>query len=247
MKIIIIILLLIFINVYILNLSKFCFNYTETYDNKELTYFKFAKDKSMKNSIETLPQGLKFIFKNYNIKPAKSFDKSDIIIFSLLVDYIDLYSLIKTIKRPLKIYSLLCIDSFANKAKLYQNLTENKILCKKFLPITYIINDDLSFEHLLNSYDKDTLYILKKNVQRQKGCTITNNKSYIKEARKNNYVVCQQLLENPFKINVIPDLVGQVNETITSTAPVAVAPATTGFIGQGNINIDPVTRLTASE
>ena len=54
-------------------------------------------------------------------------------------------------------------------------------------------------------------------------------------------------IENPFKINVIPDLVGQVNETITSTAPVAVAPATTGFIGQGNINIDPVTRLTASE
>ena len=54
-------------------------------------------------------------------------------------------------------------------------------------------------------------------------------------------------IENPFKINVIPDLVGQVIETITSTAPVAVAPATTGFIGQGNINIDPVTRLTASE
>ena len=54
-------------------------------------------------------------------------------------------------------------------------------------------------------------------------------------------------IENPFKINVIPDLVGQVNETITSTAPVAVAPATTGFIGQGNMNIDPVTKLTMSE
>jgi len=53
-------------------------------------------------------------------------------------------------------------------------------------------------------------------------------------------------IENPFKIQVIPDLVGQVNETITSTAPVAVAP-TTGFIGQQNTNIDPVTRLTASE
>jgi hypothetical protein len=54
-------------------------------------------------------------------------------------------------------------------------------------------------------------------------------------------------IENPLKINVIPDLVGQVNETITSTAPVASAPANTGFIGQGNINIDPVTRLTMSE
>ena len=54
-------------------------------------------------------------------------------------------------------------------------------------------------------------------------------------------------IENPFKIQVIPDLVGQVNETITSTAPVAVAPATTGFIGQGNVNLDPITGLTMAE
>ena len=27
----------------------------------------------------------------------------------------------------------------------------------------------------------------------------------------------------------------------------AAAPATTGFIGQGNVNIDPVTRLTMAE
>ena len=54
-------------------------------------------------------------------------------------------------------------------------------------------------------------------------------------------------IENPFKIQVVPDLVGQVNETITSTAPVAVAP-TAGFgVGLQNTNIDPVTRLTASE
>tara|TARA_R100000808_G_scaffold8591_1_gene24302 strand:- start:208 stop:648 length:441 start_codon:yes stop_codon:yes gene_type:complete len=54
-------------------------------------------------------------------------------------------------------------------------------------------------------------------------------------------------IENPFKTIVIPDLVGQVSETVTATTPVAAAPLTTGFIGQGNVNIDPVTRLTASE
>ena len=54
-------------------------------------------------------------------------------------------------------------------------------------------------------------------------------------------------IENPFKINVIPDLVGQVSETVTQTAPIGAPAATTGFIGQGNVNIDPVTRLTASE
>ena len=54
-------------------------------------------------------------------------------------------------------------------------------------------------------------------------------------------------IENPFKINVIPDLVGQVSETVTQTAPIGAPVATAGFIGQGNVNIDPVTRLTASE
>ena len=54
-------------------------------------------------------------------------------------------------------------------------------------------------------------------------------------------------IPNPFKTSIIPNLVGQVNETITSTAPVAVAPATTGFIGQGNVNLDPITGLTMAE
>ena len=34
---------------------------------------------------------------------------------------------------------------------------------------------------------------------------------------------------------------------MTATTPVAAAPATTGFIGQGNVNIDPITRLTTAE
>jgi len=53
-------------------------------------------------------------------------------------------------------------------------------------------------------------------------------------------------LVNPLRVPIIPDLVGQVNQTITQTgSPVA---ATTGFgVGLQNTNIDPVTRLTASE
>lgn len=198
---ILIILLLIFINVYILNFSKLFNDYTYDPNNNEMTYFKFGKDKVKKNSIETLPHGFKLLFSNYNINSAKTVENSSIVFFSLLVDYIELYPIFQKIKKPLRINSLLCIDTFASKAKLYQLLNENKALCKKFLPITYIINDDLSFEHLMISYDKNKLYILKKNIQRQKGCTITNNKTYIHEARKNNYVVCQELLTNPFTVD----------------------------------------------
>lgn len=198
---ILIILLLIFINVYILNLSKFIQNCTFSFKDDKISFFKFSKDKSKTNSVETLPHGFKILFEDYDINPAKSVEKANIVIFSLLVDYIELYSIFEKIRRPLKIYSLLCIDNFANKAKLYQNLSDNTELCKKFLPITYVINDDESFSNLIKFHNPKKLYILKKNIQRQKGCTITNNKSYIIDARENNYVVCQELLENPFTLN----------------------------------------------
>ena len=45
-------------------------------------------------------------------------------------------------------------------------------------------------------------------------------------------------IENPLKINVIPNLVGQVNETITSTAPASAS----GFVGQGNVGV-PTTNV----
>ena len=57
-------------------------------------------------------------------------------------------------------------------------------------------------------------------------------------------------IENPFRPSAIPDVVGQVNQLINqnpATTAMAAAPVNTGFIGQGNVNIDPVTRLTAAE
>jgi len=52
-----------------------------------------------------------------------------------------------------------------------------------------------------------------------------------------------------FLFQLLPDLVGQANQFINqnpATTAMAAAP-TTGFIGQANVNIDPVTRLTAAE
>ena len=57
-------------------------------------------------------------------------------------------------------------------------------------------------------------------------------------------------LENPFRISVLPNAVAQANQIINNNpanAAMAAAPVNTGFIGQGNVNIDPVTRLTAAE
>jgi len=58
-------------------------------------------------------------------------------------------------------------------------------------------------------------------------------------------------IPNPFKTSVIPNLVGQVNNMISPTANLAAAGGGggggTGFVGQGNINIDPASGLTLAE
>ena len=56
-------------------------------------------------------------------------------------------------------------------------------------------------------------------------------------------------IQNPLRSELLPDLVGQANQLINqnpATTAIAAAP-TTGFIGQGNVNIDPITRLTTAE
>jgi len=102
---------------------------------------------------------------------------------------------------PKYIYSLRSIDILANKALLPKVLSENKYLLNRFTPKTYVLSDKDDVQKLEANFDQDKLYILKKNVQRQKGCTITNNLNYIKTWNKNDYVVCQELLMNPYTIN----------------------------------------------
>ena len=56
------------------------------------------------------------------------------------------------------------------------------------------------------------------------------------------------LIENPLDTPIIPDVIGQVNTMISPTANLAAAGgATPGFVGQGNINIDPASGLTLAE
>jgi hypothetical protein len=54
-------------------------------------------------------------------------------------------------------------------------------------------------------------------------------------------------LINPFDTSIIPDVVGQVNNMISPTANLGAGGGATGFVGQGNINIDPASGLTLAE
>ena len=54
-------------------------------------------------------------------------------------------------------------------------------------------------------------------------------------------------IQNPLRAELLPDLVGQANQLINQNPATTAMAAAPGFVGQGNVNIDPVTRLTAAE
>ncbi len=177
--------------------------------NSSLTYFKFHQDFSHTNTLDTSIQLFKNVFAKHDIHYINKFRSSNIVFFHLIVNYIPLRSIVQRNKHVKFIYSLLCIDRFASKSELAMilksHLSEEEYL--KLSPVTYTFPIDQ--KRLENNFDRKKIYILKKNLQRQKGCLITNTKSDILESnvRKEKYVVCQELLINPYcvdghKINV---------------------------------------------
>ena len=54
-------------------------------------------------------------------------------------------------------------------------------------------------------------------------------------------------IENPLRTSILPDAVAQANQIINNNPANVAMAAAPGFVGQGNVNIDPVTRLTPNE
>jgi hypothetical protein len=72
---------------------------------------------------------------------------------------------------------------------------------KTLMPNSYVLYDQLEIKRFENEYDPSKIYIMKKNIQRQEGLKITQNKNEILKGFKDNYVVVQELLQNPYLIS----------------------------------------------
>ena len=104
------------------------------------------------------------------------------------------------------IYFLLDGSNILIAKQYLYNVVLNEIGLEKTLklfPKTWTIATDK--EKFINEYDPDKIYILKKNIQRQQGLTIFNNKdeilkNFISEGAYPNVIV-QELLQDPYLIN----------------------------------------------
>jgi len=96
------------------------------------------------------------------------------------------------------------IDNLTAKEWLWKNVLEHHGISKTLtmLPMTYVLYDDDDIKRFNNEYDKNKIYIMKKNIQRQEGLKITNNKDVILNAyKKDKYVLAQELLQDPYIID----------------------------------------------
>jgi hypothetical protein len=98
------------------------------------------------------------------------------------------------------VYGISGSDQMANKAALGTYMKDKGY--ENFIPKTYVLykSDDMSL--FARECKNKKIYILKKNIQRQEGNLITEDITYIKtKALRDGYVVCQELLQNPYLVN----------------------------------------------
>jgi hypothetical protein len=94
-------------------------------------------------------------------------------------------------------------DELSGKNNLWNNLVEfyGRDGALKIVPMTYDLNNVTDMELFKKEHDKNKLYIAKKNIQRQEGLMILNNKDKLMTLSKDGYVIIQELLQDPYLVN----------------------------------------------
>jgi len=102
-----------------------------------------------------------------------------------------------------RIFIVTNTDEIASKSNLWKNLvkTYGRTNAKIMSPNSYILYDNNDLDLFTKEYDSNKIYIMKKNIQRQEGLKITNNKDEILNGFNNKYVIVQELLQDPYLIN----------------------------------------------
>lgn len=141
------------------------------------------------------------IFKKYNIDENNS-DSANLFL-PCSYDDIDKEISQMPVKSKSNYYLINNCDELVAKERLWKYILAYHKLdkSKKMMPMSYILYNDDDLKKFKLEYEQNKLYIIKKNIQRQEGLKITNNFDDIVNGKNNSYVICQELLQNPYLIN----------------------------------------------
>lgn len=94
-------------------------------------------------------------------------------------------------------------DEVSSKEQTWKNLVSmyGRETASSIMPMTYVLYDSPDVDLFKKEYQDGDLFILKKNIQRQEGLKITNDKNTVLNGIGENYVIVQRLLQDPYLIN----------------------------------------------
>jgi hypothetical protein len=141
------------------------------------------------------------IIESNNFRISKKFADANLIIFS---DYSYIDQNIESVSFNKNInyfiYAINGSDEFASKSNLARYMKKRNKAHQ--IPRTFILENDEDITELKEYHKENNLYMVKKNVQRQEGNLITKDIDFILNgADKETYVVCQELLQNPYIVS----------------------------------------------
>ncbi len=106
-------------------------------------------------------------------------------------------------KEDQKLFVIHNADHIAAKNMLWQHIYDKygREKAKEIIPDTYRLYNKEDMKEFSKNYRKDKLYIMKKNIQRQEGLKITNDYNFITRSTNDDYVIVQELLQNPYLVS----------------------------------------------
>lgn len=170
-------------------------------DTNDLYIFQFNSDFSnLKQSDPPMNPFKEFIQTN-KLTMVNEFEEANFILFT---DYSYIDQNINKIpfdkNKKYFIYGLYGSDQLASKSLLALHLKNNNF--ESSIPKTFILDQEQDIEELKTYHKEENLYMVKKNIQRQEGNLITKDFDFIiNKAADEDYVVCQELLQNPYLVN----------------------------------------------
>lgn len=179
-----------------------CINYNHNYDNDvehminiNYTPTSWNRNKCNYKLNDTFVNELK----NHNIKQNNDWN----LMFPCLYDNPTKEINEMNIKKNAKYFIIENPDVMVAKEKLWLYVVKHHGYDKacSLMPKGYILYDNNDISRFNDEYDSNKIYILKKNIQRQAGLKITNDKNEILNGKSQKFVIVQELLQNPYILN----------------------------------------------
>lgn len=137
------------------------------------------------------------------IVKTDSYDSSTWLMFETLNRIDTLMNSIQFPKNIKYIFGVAGTDNLVSKSMLAITLRTfyDSDTLNNMMPLTYIMENGIDKDRFLTDY-RGGIYIMKKNIQRQEGCLITDNRHTILAGfESGDYAVVQELLQDPLLVN----------------------------------------------